>query len=57
MLVIFLLCLSSESNAASLKNKTVLVREKDIAAYCGSSIAARPLRLMHCGLCIAVLPQ
>ena len=32
-----------------MKNKTVLVREKNRAAYCGSSIAAHTLRLVHCG--------
>ena len=32
-----------------MKNKTVLVGEKNRAAYCGSSIAAHTLWLVHCG--------
>ena len=32
-----------------MKNKTVLVKERDRAAYCGSSIAAHALQLVHCG--------
>ena len=41
-----------------MKNKTVLVGGRDKVAYCGSSIAARALQLVHCGAAVgAKAPQ